>query len=368
MAFDFAPTPGQSRPEPMSSPPARARVLSVTGGGLLGVIPAAMLLRLESLGRAAHGDDYRLADSFDLVGGTSTGAVIATAVALGLPAQAIVDFYLVDAPKGFRRRRTAIPGLSPLFDSERLHGYFARAVAGRRLRRADLRCDLSVVVKSLSDSAPYLLSSRPATTADCLGARTGGVDLPLCQLLRASTAAPGLFRPQSLPIGPGDRSMACIDGGLSPYNDPCELLWAQVRATAPQCAVLALGTGCGRPMVPTRRLLRRAPLALTLAGMKTMVCDGVFHADAAMRAAAAAMPDRLIYLRHDLPLTADAFAALGRKVDPAQLRQMRDFASPAGKAQLFEAACLAAERAIRTPLPLARAATPVAPGLAPAAA
>ena len=86
--------------EPMETP-GEMRILSVSGGGLLGVIPAAFLMHFEALGQRTYGQSYRLADSFDLAGGSSTGAVISTGIALGLSAAEIADFYLRDVPKGF---------------------------------------------------------------------------------------------------------------------------------------------------------------------------------------------------------------------------------------------------------------------------
>ena len=56
--FDFENTAG---------PVTESSLLSVSGGGLLGVIPAAMLLRIEALGKEKYGPHYRLSDSFDSV-------------------------------------------------------------------------------------------------------------------------------------------------------------------------------------------------------------------------------------------------------------------------------------------------------------
>ncbi|MEL6978257.1 MAG: patatin-like phospholipase family protein [Pseudomonadota bacterium] len=95
----------------------RKQVLSLSGGGLRGLIAAAMLERLEQLGRERFGSERRLSDFFDLVGGASTGAVMATAVALGCEAKRIVAFYRDDAPQVFSRKRFAVPLVTELFSS-----------------------------------------------------------------------------------------------------------------------------------------------------------------------------------------------------------------------------------------------------------
>jgi len=208
------------------SKPTRRHVLSITGGGLLGVIPAAMLLRFEELGKAAHGKDYRLCDSFDLVGGASTGAVIATGIAMGMPAEEIASFYLHEAPIGFRPRRFSIPMLHDKLDDVSLRGHFARHTGGKRLCREDLECDLMIVTKNMCRSVPMALSTLAGDRAPqaCLGAELRGDPFPLDSLLRASTAVPGLYRPELLRTGAGGAPEVCIDGGLSPFNNAAPLL------------------------------------------------------------------------------------------------------------------------------------------------
>lgn len=97
----FGPRPVSfSRPVPPAGE--AVRLLAIPGGGMLGVVAAAFPERLERLGRAApgpgYGPGYRLAQSFDLACGSSTGAVLATAVALGLPAERTIT-----APLPLRR-------------------------------------------------------------------------------------------------------------------------------------------------------------------------------------------------------------------------------------------------------------------------
>jgi patatin-like phospholipase/acyl hydrolase len=63
------------------------RLLTIDGGGIKGMFPAAFLARLESrLGRP-------VVDYFDLIAGTSTGGIIALALGLGYSAVDIAAFY-----------------------------------------------------------------------------------------------------------------------------------------------------------------------------------------------------------------------------------------------------------------------------------
>ena len=62
-------------------------ILSVRGGGIRGILPASCLVELESqLGGLTR-------DHIDFCGGTSTGALIAAAVAVGMPATEILRVY-----------------------------------------------------------------------------------------------------------------------------------------------------------------------------------------------------------------------------------------------------------------------------------
>jgi patatin-like phospholipase/acyl hydrolase len=66
------------------------RILVVDGGGIRGVFPAAFLAELER--RFLGGKS--IAGHFDMIAGTSTGGIIALALAHGLTAQEILDVYV----------------------------------------------------------------------------------------------------------------------------------------------------------------------------------------------------------------------------------------------------------------------------------
>src|SRR4051812_22066783 len=92
------------------------RLLSLDGGGVRGVISVAFLERVEALLSAQTGTEVRLGDWFDLIGGTSTGAILATGLALGKSTGELKDIYHQLAPHAFRRSRFRIPFLQPKFD------------------------------------------------------------------------------------------------------------------------------------------------------------------------------------------------------------------------------------------------------------
>src|SRR6266508_5808994 len=71
------------------------KLLAIDGGGIRGVLSLKILGRIEELLiKESKRPDYRLADYFDYVAGTSTGGIIAAGIAIGMSVKQILDFYL----------------------------------------------------------------------------------------------------------------------------------------------------------------------------------------------------------------------------------------------------------------------------------
>jgi len=78
------------------------RILALDGGGIRGALTLGYLKRLETILREKYDDpDYRLCDYFDLIGGTSTGSIIAAGLAIGLTVDELADDYMVLGGKIF---------------------------------------------------------------------------------------------------------------------------------------------------------------------------------------------------------------------------------------------------------------------------
>src|SRR5262252_1885393 len=103
------------------SGPGPKRLLALDGGGVRGAITVAFLERIERVLRERLGrKEVHLGDWFDLVGGTSTGAIIAGALALGYTVEDIKRFYLELAPRVFKRPFWRVVGLQAKFDARAL--------------------------------------------------------------------------------------------------------------------------------------------------------------------------------------------------------------------------------------------------------
>lgn len=113
------------------------RILSIDGGGIKGILPATLLGELET--RYLKGQS--IGDYFDLVTGTSTGGIIALALAHGMTAREIaaiycdkgdqifpVDGFVTSTLRGLRRIFTSAFDTDPL--EQELETIFGDALLG----------------------------------------------------------------------------------------------------------------------------------------------------------------------------------------------------------------------------------------------
>jgi hypothetical protein len=262
----------------------------------------AFLERIETLLKERYGDDIRLGDYFDLVGGTSTGAVIAGALALGFKTAQVKDFYLKLAPFAFRRARWHIPVLQAKFDARGLRQQIEEVVGDRVLSSPDLITGFCLITKRMDTGSPWIIANNPKAPywEDGKG-YIGNKDYPLVNLVRASTAAPHFFDPELLPISqnkamlPDDvakplnvpwpaRAMQTVlrrlglsrpvefdsrtyglfvDGGVTPHNNPSLALFQMATLgpfnikwpTGPErLTIVSVGTGTYRPRLSYKSL------------------------------------------------------------------------------------------------------------------
>jgi len=226
------------------------RLLSIDGGGLCGLIPAECLILMEKQLDDLTGHQLPLCDRFDLIGGTSTGAILAAGLCLGLKAAELRDFYLKFG-KGIFTKVFFITRLWHSYPSEPLERHLKDVFGESTMLGSDnLRTQLLIVAKNATQGATWFFSNnrRGKYFANNAG-------LPLWQIVRASSAAPTFFPPQKMNVldEKGQvHNYEFIDGGVSTYNNPS--LQVFLEATDPQykngwppgtdkLLLLSLGTG-----------------------------------------------------------------------------------------------------------------------------
>jgi uncharacterized protein len=211
------------------------KLLALDGGGIRGVMTLEVLAKIESelQAKLGRGDDFVLADYFDYVAGTSTGAIIATCLSLGMRVEAIRNFYIDSGPAMFDKTNLLRRYFRNKFHDQKLAAKLREviqqqaAVQGVGLKPGEteitlgtdaLKTYLMLVLRNASTDSPWPISNNPEakynddTRPDC------NLNLPLWQLVRASTAAPTYFPPEVVMIG--DQEFIFVDGGVTMYNNP----------------------------------------------------------------------------------------------------------------------------------------------------
>ncbi|MBL0054264.1 MAG: patatin-like phospholipase family protein [Bacteroidetes bacterium] len=93
----------QQKLDPSTGP---KRILALDGGGIRGALSLGYLEKLEQILKARHPHiaDFRLCHYFDLIGGTSTGSIIAAALSIGLSVAEIKEKYFALGVKIFGQK------------------------------------------------------------------------------------------------------------------------------------------------------------------------------------------------------------------------------------------------------------------------
>lgn len=238
------------------------RILALDGGGLRGVLTLAFLKEIEDVLRiqSGGGEDFRLSDHFDLIGGTSTGSIIAAGLALGMSVQEIHDHYFRLGEKVFKPSIFSKGVFSQQYDAAKVKEALREVYGDRTLGAQDYRTGLVVLCKRLDTGSQWVLSNNPKARYFDAGDRPRTVpnkDYPLWSVVRASTAAPTYFAPEHIEIAAAEgRHEAVqgefIDGGVSTMNNPA--LQLVLAATVPgygfgwqmgedKLEVVSVGTG-----------------------------------------------------------------------------------------------------------------------------
>ena len=213
-------------PLPVENRPTR-RVLALDGGGIHGLFTLEVLAELEARLRETHGNnrpDYRLCDYFDLIAGTSTGGIIAAMLAWGFPVSQVQQLYLASAKQIFARAPW-YERLKFKFTGDRISATLRDMFAEQdgspaTLGSAKLRTLLLVTMKNGSTGSAWPVCNHPHSRYNDRATRgdKSNLNIPLWQLVRASTAAPTFFPAQEITVM--GRPQQFIDGGVTPYNNP----------------------------------------------------------------------------------------------------------------------------------------------------
>jgi patatin-like phospholipase/acyl hydrolase len=209
--------------------------LSIDGGGIKGLLPAMILERLEDeYGASAY-------QIFDMIGGVSTGGIIAGAAAVGIPGGDIVDLYIKEGPWIFKRpiswKIKTLWGLrGPKYPRKWLEKAIKKHVSDVVLD--DVSMPILIPVQDITHNEPLFVKSHEDRWKD----------LPLKDVMIATSCAPTYFTPFVLMA---DRVV--VDGGMV-SNNPALYTYIEARKLWPEedIFVLSIATSPDRGGMKTR--------------------------------------------------------------------------------------------------------------------
>jgi patatin-like phospholipase/acyl hydrolase len=243
-------------------------ILALDGGGLRGAFTLGFLGELESLiaRHTGKAEDFVLADYFDFIGGTSTGAIIATGLSLGWRVDTLTRMYRELGSAVFHKRKFLPLRAWSKYPGKPLQKQLASVFGDRTFGDPDLRTTLMIVMHNRTSDSPWPLCNYPGALYNRGDEKATHHNLEqrLCDLLSASTAAPAFFPSTTLDLGAGAREF--VDGGVTAHNNPALQMF--LTATIPEYAmnwptgpdkmlVVSVGTGFAPARLRNLSRLRR---------------------------------------------------------------------------------------------------------------
>jgi hypothetical protein len=263
------------------------RILALDGGGLRGILTLGILEKIENLlmERNGGGADFRLCHYFDLIAGTSTGSIIAAALAQGWSVHELRDEYFRLGQQIFKKSYFRRGLFRAKYSEHRLTAEL-REIFGENttLGSEKIHTGLLIITKRLDTGSPWPISNNPNGRYFRSGSegRLGNGDYPLWQVVRASTAAPHYFKPETLTITNGSERRNpvvgnFVDGGVSPYNNPSlqALMYSTIEGYRinwelgpEQLLLVSIGTGTANPIIKTEKIAARHAVRALLSLMQ----------------------------------------------------------------------------------------------------
>ena len=277
------------------------KVLCIDGGGIRGLIPALVLAEIEQrTGR-------RMAEMVDLVAGTSTGGILACALARKGPdgrplfsAEELAGIYVDKGPEIFHRgllkRIFSVGGwVVERYEDDGLNRALAQYLGDSWLSEA--LTDVLVTAYDIQGRFAFFFRSARARNDPAY-------DFTLAQAARATSAAPSYFEPVEVTDRAGARTYPLIDGGVYAVN-PSMCAYADVVGAGRQdelALMLSLGTGAHTRAYSYQQTRWWGQLEWARPALD-MVFDGV--ADTIEFEAGRLMRDRYVRLQIELDKASD---------------------------------------------------------------
>jgi len=184
------------------APHAPYRILSLDGGGAKGFYSLGVLREIEGL------IGKRLAEGFDLIFGTSTGAIIAALLAQGHSVDHIHSLYKEHVPRIMQRKKP--PEKSEALN-ELAHEVFGDAMFD------SVKTGVGIVTTKWVIERPMIFKGSVAQAHGRVGTFVPGFGVPIGEAVQASCSAYPFFERKTVVTAAGDH-VELVDGGYCANN------------------------------------------------------------------------------------------------------------------------------------------------------
>lgn len=268
------------------------RILSLDGGGVKGVLTLGMLKPLEDeLRRRAGGDpSFRLSDYYDLIGGTSTGAIIASGLSLGLSIDDMIELYMKLGPEVFGKTAGDGVFLQSKFESKKLRRALQSVLSTKTLGSQDIKTGLAIHAKRIDTGSAWVVTNHPLGVFYDPPAESGvfpNKRYRLVDLVLASAAAPTFFDEITIDVEFDEKRRPIqkgffVDGAVSANNNPSLQLFMLAlepsykfgwKSGADNLMMTSCGTGMRRPTVDGKAFQGLPPGLRGVHALRAMVYD-----------------------------------------------------------------------------------------------
>ena len=240
--------------------PGPKRILAIEGGGARTIASLLFLERIERLlARRVGREEFRLAEYFDLIGGGSTGGVIAVCLARGMSVAQIREQwsrYMRDVAK---RPSVFWPLTTSRFGDSGLNHALAELFGNEAMESDDVTTGLCLFLKRLDTGGTWVLCNHPESR---FYPQHRGITLR--EASRASMAAPAVFSPVELTLGDGQRGAYADAAAGNAANPAWHLLRVATSRRFPfqwpagddKLLLVSIGAGSWRQHKPAEEIAR----------------------------------------------------------------------------------------------------------------
>lgn len=205
-------------------------ILCIDGGGVRGIYPAHILKRVE------EAFNIKILESFDMVVGTSTGSIIAGAIAVDYPLTDVVKLFEEKSRDIFGKKKgLSLSGIiKSRYDQKELKEILDLAIGSRTLSETKIK--LVIPATDVANGNVHVFKSK------YLDEFVRDTNVKIADAILASCAAPTYFDPKMV----GEAGYMLADGGLWANNPSIVALteaMGKLQIDKSRVKILSIGTG-----------------------------------------------------------------------------------------------------------------------------